>query len=804
MKKHLSVKIQGMSCVMCARAVETSLGALKGIESANVNLSDESASIDYNPNEISFTEIQKAIERAGYKTMASRAVIRITGMSCVMCSRAVEQALSAIQGVFSATVDYAAGRAEILYDSSRVSQKHIQKAIESAGYHFAGASFDPDVAEKLVMQELFWKKIRFSVGILVGMIAMALMYFPVGQTLPLHHVLFAITTPVFLFVSYPIFTAAYFSLKNKALTMDVMYAMGIGISYLSSILGTFGVLPSEFMYYETALFLASFLMLGRFLEARARGKTSQAIRKLMNLRPKAAHLVTDDGVREIAQEEITAGNILLVKPGEAIPTDGVIIAGESYIDQSMLTGEALPVPKSAGDTVTGGCINLEGSFTMKAERTGNDTILSQIIRIVEDAQSSKPALQNIADRTVVYFIPFILVVAMITFAVWFFMPGSSPSFAIARLISVLVIACPCALGLATPTAVTAGIGRGAQLGILIKHSEALELSEKISTVVFDKTGTLTTGKPEVSHLICDGLPEHELLHIAAGLEAHASHPLARAIASYAHSRNITALQFESVSTFGGLGVSAQNASDTFLAGSARFFNEQGCIIPAQLAQSAEAFEKQGGTTVFVGKNGRAYGVFGIFDTIKEGAKEAVAMLKAMRLSVMMITGDNARSARAVGAMLGIDSVISDVLPHEKGEKIRALQIAGNKVLFVGDGINDAPPLAMADIGIAVAGGTDIALEAGSMVLLGGDLRDVPAALNLGRRVTRRIRQNIFWAFAYNILLVPVAAGALYPFFGITLKPELAGLAMALSSVTVVTLSLTLTRYNPRKETGTKL
>lgn len=728
--------------------------------------------------------------------MKKHIAIKIHGMSCVMCARTVERALGNIEGIDSVIVDFAAGTAKIVLDDGRVSEKAMANAIEMAGYRYLGTSTNSPHEDELTALDLFWKKIRFFIGLAAGTISMALMYLPLPDAFPLHYTLFAITTPVFLFISYPIFRAAFHALKYRSLTMDVMYAMGIGISYISSVLGTFGILPHEFMYYETALFLASFLMLGRFLESRTRGKTSAAIRALMKLQPTIAHRVTHDGITDIAQEEIHPGDILLVKPGEIIPADGIITTGESSIDQSMLTGEPLPVNRSAGDTITGGCINLDRSISMQAVRTGKDTVLSHIIRIVEEAQSSKPALQKIADKAVVYFIPLILFIAFATFALWFVVFKSTVSFAIARLISVLVIACPCALGLATPTAVTAGIGRGAKLGILIKHSEALELSEKIDTVVFDKTGTLTTGKPEVVAVHTDGVTEHEVIARAAGLEQHSSHPIAQAITEYAQTHGITPVTFESAVTFSGRGVYALQGDDETCVGSARFLKERDYRTSDSLIRFTESIEKKGATAVYIGINNRTVAVFEITDTPRPHAKEAISLIQKMGLSVMMITGDNRRAAQSMAASLGIDKVVAEVLPEDKAEKIRALQNEGRRIAFVGDGINDAPALALADIGIALSGGTDIALETGSIVLLRGDLRDVPAALRLGKKTARRIRENIFWAFAYNILLVPLAAGVFYPFFGITLKPELAGLAMALSSVTVVTLSLGLTRYNP--------
>ncbi|MCX7678527.1 MAG: heavy metal translocating P-type ATPase [Spirochaetes bacterium] len=730
--------------------------------------------------------------------MRKSIAVKIYGMNCVMCSRSVERALCAVEGIHSAIVNFTTGIAEIQFEDNLVSEKIIQNAIERSGYRYGGLAANIANEEKQNAYDFRMEKIRFSLGIAAGSLVMAFMYFPLPYNFPLPLVLFTISTPIIFFISYPIFTAAFHAMKTFTPTMDVMYALGIGISYLSSMMSTIGILSHDFLYYETPLFLASFLTLGKYLEARARNKTTFAIKRLMALQPLIAHRVVDTRIVDIPLEEVVIGDSLLVKAGEAIPADGVITQGESSVDQSMLTGESVPVFRGVGDSVIGGCINLEGSFIMQATRTAQDTVLSRIIRIVSEAQSSKPTLQTIADRVVGYFIPLILFIAMATFAIWFFALNSSASFAISRLISVLVIACPCALGLATPTAVTVGIGRAAAFGILIKHSEVLELSEKIRIAIFDKTGTLTAGKPKVASVYSDGSPVSEIISIAAGMEEHSAHPVAHAITEFAREQNVSPIPFESVTVHSGLGIVAHLNGIEMCVGNARFLNERGYVISNNIMRVEEEIAQKGNISVLVGKESRALGIFEVSDTIRPFAHDAISLLRKMGITVMMITGDNRRAALSVAKSIGIDKVISEILPEQKASQILALQKDGHRVAFVGDGINDAPALACADIGISLSGSTDIALEAGSVILLNGDLRDVYAMLALGKKVTRRIRQNIFWAIAYNALLIPIAAGGLYPFFGITLKPEFAGLAMALSSLTVVTLSLLLRRYNPHQ------
>jgi Cu+-exporting ATPase len=552
------------------------------------------------------------------------------------------------------------------------------------------------------------------------------------------------------------------------------------------------------MFYETAVMLASFLTLGRYLEANAKGRTSEAIKKLIGLQPKRATILRDGREIKVAAEEVQVDDLILVKPGEKVPADGLVVAGQSYVDESMITGEPVPALKEAGQKVVGGTLNKNGALTFKTTRVGKDTVLAAIITLVEEAQGSRPPVQRIADRAVAYFIPTILTIAAVAFIYWYFVAHNTLLFSLTALISVLVVACPCALGLASPTAITVGIGRGAELGILIKSGEALEASDKLNVVAFDKTGTLTVGRPDVTDLVAFGTDEKELLRLAASAEKPSEHPLAEAVVRKAEAEGIdltsaTTTQFEARP---GKGVLAKIGERSVVAGNRILFQEMKIDLSEELLRKASGYEEQGKTAMLVALDGKASGVLAISDQLKSSAAEAVAELKRMGLQVVMITGDNARSAAAVASQLGIDQVLSEVLPEEKAMEIKRLRQAGNRVAFVGDGINDAPALAESDVGIAIGSGTDVAIETGEIVLMKGDLRDAVAAIQLSRKVISRIKLNIFWAFAYNAALVPVAAGVLYPNFGITFRPELAGLAMALSSVTVISFSLLLKKYIP--------
>jgi len=802
-KRKAELKVTGMHCASCALNVERALAAREGVHDARVNLATGTASVDYDPAKTTIADIEQAVADAGYGVLKSTATVRIGGMVCASCASVVEASLTGLEGVYDARVNLAAENAYIVYNPELVTIADIRAAIEDAGYTYLGLEEEipADIEEKMREEDLREKFRRFTIGFAVSVPLFVIMLLGIPGMLALpvsfNLILLIITLPVFVYVSAPIFKAAAAALRHRALTMDVMYAMGIGVAYGASILGTFEVLLTpEFAFYDTAVMLASFLMLGRYLEARAKGKTSDAIRSLVGLRPKTATVIRDGREVEVPVEAVVPGDIIIVRPGEKVPVDGVVVGGESSVDESMITGEPIPVEKREGDAVVGGTLNVNGVLRIRAERVGKEMVLAQIIRLVREAQGSKPSVERIADVAVSYFIPAVLAVATAAFLVWYLVLDASLLFSLTVLISVLVVACPCALGLATPTAVTVGIGRGAELGLLIRNGEALEVSEKLTTVVFDKTGTLTRGKPDVTDIVPLGVAEERLLSIAAAVESNSQHPLATAIVRRAESAGLDLPPSERFTTFGGLGVTALVEGAEVLIGNPPLLTERGVILPPEAAERIAALQDEGKTVVLVAVGGTLGGVIGIADTLKPTAKSAVSELKRMGLAVMMLTGDNERTATAIAREVGIENLRAGLMPQEKVEEVRALQQRGEVVAFVGDGINDAPALAQADVGIAIGSGTDVAIESGDIVLIRDDLTDVVAAIQVSRKVISRIRQNLFWAFAYNAALIPIAAGLLYPFFGITFRPELAALAMALSSVTVVSLSLMLKTYIP--------
>ncbi|MDM7935047.1 MAG: heavy metal translocating P-type ATPase [Methanothrix sp.] len=808
--RKADLKVAGMVCAACTEAVRRSLLRLDGVSQAEVNLGTEVATVEYDPERIGLSDIERAIRDAGYDVVDERAVIRIGGMVCAMCANALEAAIKRIDGVVEVHVNLAAEKAYVTYNPRMTDIEEIRRAVEDTGYQLLGMEGDLSSDRERAALEMGLEDMRrrFTLGFATSLLLMALMYLPVHRILPSHLIsmnmlMLVLSAPAFAYVSYPIFRASLRALRNRVLDMDVMYAMGIGVAYLSSMLGTFGVvLSSDFIFYETAVMLASFLMLGRYLEMRAKGRTSEAIRRLVGLQPRRATVTREGREVEVSVEEVQVGDLVLVRPGERVPVDGVVVDGQSYVDESMITGEPVPLLKGAGGRVVGGTVNGNGLLTVRATGVGRDTVLSQIIYLVERAQGSRPHIQRIADRAVAYFIPAILATAASAFIYWYLIAREPLIFSLTALISVLVVACPCALGLATPTAVTVGIGRGADLGILIKSGEALEASEGIDTVAFDKTGTLTVGRPDLTDLYAILLDEREVLRLVASAEQGSEHPFAQAVVRRAREEGLVLGRASWFEALPGKGVAADVDGRRVVAGNRILFSEMGIDLPEDISSAAAAFEDQGRTALLVALDGAACGVLAISDRLKPSARSAVSELKRMGLEVMMITGDNARSAAAVARGAGIEQVLSEVLPDGKAGEVRRLQGTGRRLAFVGDGINDAPALAQADLGIAIGGGTDVAVEAGEIVLMRDDLLDAVAAIQLSRKVLSRIKLNIFWAFAYNSALVPVAAGALYPSFGIAFRPELAGLAMALSSVTVVTLSLMLKRYiPPAKHTG---
>lgn len=742
------------------------------------------------------------------KNAAGRTTISVGGMTCAACVRRVETALRDVRGVTDAAVNLATAKATITHAEAWGGETALQQAVIEQGYEYLGVADagaeDPIRAER--EKEYKDLKRRFVTGAVLSVpIFMLSMqhWFPFLMTFPRQPMLiltFILTTPVVFWVGSRFLIGAFKAAKQKTTDMNTLVAVGALSAYLYSALATFW--PRFFMvadlaphvYYDGAAIIVTLIILGRMLEARAKGKTGLAIRRLMGLKPKTARVMRGDQAVDIAIEAVQKGDLILVRPGEKIPTDGIVVSGSSTIDESMLTGESMPAVKESGQDVFAATMNRTGSFIFRATRIGAETALAQIIRLVEEAQGSKAPIQRLADRVASVFVPVVFAIAILTFVVWYYVvPDPTFSRALLNFISVLVIACPCALGLATPTAVMVGTGLGAENGILIKGGESLENASKLTVVVFDKTGTLTRGTPEVTDILpAPGMSQERVLQAALSLAVLSEHPLAQAIAEKAGKENLTpfpAGQFEAVS---GLGARAMVNGRRHLLGNLRFMEASGVAMNG-LDQAATRLSAEGKSCVFVAENNQATGVIGLSDVPKDTAAEALADLKKMGLKVAMISGDHVQTARSVGATLGIDQVLAEVLPGDKASEIRRLQSQGQVVAMVGDGINDAPALAAADIGIAIGAGTDVAIEASDITLMNNDLRSVAAAIRLSFATVKVIRQNLFWAFIYNIIGIPIAAGVLYPFGGILLNPEFAAAAMALSSVSVVSNSLRLRR-----------
>lgn len=797
--KKTDITVYGMHCASCANRIQKALSSKAGVISAEVNFGTGTAIVEFDDSKITVRELKKAIEDAGFRTSEKKISITIGGMHCAVCAAKVKEALCSVEGVVDASVNPVTESALVTLAAQMINTAELCRAVTEAGFEYRGIidEYGTGESEKIKAREQQGRLYRMIAAFSVSLPMMIAMYLPAVM----HYrytpfIMLLVSAPVFVYVSFPIFTAAFSALKNGSLTMDVMYAMGITTAFSASVLSTFGIIFShQFMFYETAIMLAGFLTLGRFLEARARGKTSESIKKLIGLQPAIATVIRDNQQIEIPVESLVKGDMIVVKPGEKIPVDGTVTAGESSVDESMITGESVPVVKKQGDPLIGGTFNRNGVLRFKAERVGKDTVLSQIIKLVQEAQGSRPPVQKIADKAVEFFIPFVLSVALLSFVGWFFIADQSLLFAFTTFVAVLVIACPCALGLASPTAVTVGIGRGAELGILIKNGEALELAKRVSLVIFDKTGTLTEGHPVVTDILTFEIPQDTLLFYAASVEKDSGHPLGDAILDAAKKTGITTGETSGFFATEGKGVQADVNGKTILIGNRLFLSESG-IDYSGFDKRITEMENQGKTVILVADSEKLLGTIAIADPLKKSSQRAVSELKKMGCDVVMITGDNKRTAGSVASQTGITRVLAEVLPQDKAAEVKRLQSEGEIVAFVGDGINDAPALAQADVGIALGSGTDVAVESAQIVLVKNDPLDAVAAIQLGRKMIQRIKWNLFWAFAYNGALIPLAAGMLYPLWGISFRPELAGFAMAMSSVTVVTLSLLLKRYTP--------
>jgi Cu+-exporting ATPase len=785
------------------------------VSEVSVNLATERARLIVDAHLVSLENIRKKIEDLGYEIRQIREegaqreeliTISIGGMSCAACARRIEQALTNVRGVREAAVNFAAQKASVRFDPAIASVGAFQAAIEGEGYEFQGI-VRPEMGDRereARERELSQLKKDFFLAILLAaliMVGSMQGWLPLVRDIPrqiMFYILFVLSTPVLFVSGRRFFFGAWKALKHGAADMNTLVAVGTASAYLYSAAATFyprlfsGYGTAVEVYYDTAAMITALILMGRLLEARAKAHTSEAIRKLMDLAPKTARVIREGVEIDVPADHVVVGDRVIVRPGERIPVDGVIENGQSTVDESMLTGESLPVEKVPGDGVTGATINKSGSFTFRAAKVGAETVLAQIIRLVEEAQGSKAPVQRLVDRIAGVFVPIVMSIAACTFIIWLVWgPAPSLTFAMLNFVSVLIVACPCALGLATPTAIMVGTGKGAELGILIKDAESLERAQKITTVVFDKTGTLTRGKPQVTDIIpVDGISEEELVSVVASIEKGSEHPLGEAIVHYAREHGIELEAVHDFKALPGYGVEAHLNGKNILLGNLRLMYDRGLSL-GSLERKAEELSQDGKTPMFTSVDGRIIGLLAVADTLKDHALEVVQLLKQLGLEVIMLTGDNRRTATAIGNRAGVDRIIAEVLPEDKVREIRELQNQGKIVAMVGDGINDAPALAQAHIGIAIGAGTDVALEASDVTLVRDDLRAVITAIRLSRRTMRTIKQNLFWAFIYNILSIPVAAGVLYPMFHVLMSPIVASGAMAMSSVSVVTNSLRL-------------
>ncbi len=822
-EKILTIPVSGMTCASCVRRVERALSKKEGVVSASVNFAAEKATVEYDPKATGPDELIGAIDGAGYGTDVRETTFGVTGMTCASCVGRVERALKKRTGVLEASLNLATEKATVRYLAGEVETRDLEQAVEGAGYSVVNggeveASADDAGAEEYrKLRNNFLVAAVLTALILIGSLPHMLGFMspiPMGW---LNLGLLALATPVQFWAGWRFYRGAYGALKHGQANMNTLVVLGTSAAYLYSAVAT--VAPGLFagaggradVYFDTSALIITLILLGRLLEMRARGRTNEAIKKLAGLRAKTARVVRGGEERDILVEDVEIGDVVMVRPGEKIPVDGRVLSGGSAVDESMITGEAMPVTKRTGDEVIGATINRTGSFRFEATKVGKDTALSQIIRMVEEAQGSKAPIQRLADRISAIFVPVVIAAALATFGVWWAF-GPEPAFTLALLnmVAVLIIACPCAMGLATPTSIMVGTGKGAESGILIKGGEALEGAHKLTTIVLDKTGTLTKGEPGLTDVVVtDGVPEEELLRLVASAERSSEHPLGEAIVKGARGRGLPLSNVEEFEAVTGGGVRARVEGREILVGNRRFLTESG-ISEDGLVPRSEDLAAGGKTPMFVAVDGRPAGLVAVADVVREESREAIERLHTMGLEVTMLTGDNRRTAEAIARELGIDRVLAEVRPADKAEEVKRLQAEGKRVGMVGDGINDAPALAQADVGIAIGTGTDVAMEAADLTLISGDVRGVSRAVALSKATVRNIKQNLFWAFAYNVALIPVAAGVLYPLFAGSagtvpevlrpflgeygfLNPILAAAAMALSSVTVLTNALRLRR-----------
>ncbi|CUH95024.1 Copper-exporting P-type ATPase A [Propionispora sp. 2/2-37] len=794
-----TIKIGGMSCAACANRVERGLAALPGVNRAAVNFATEKAAIDYDAAQVSLPELVKKIEDLGYQAIKEKIELNITGMSCAACSARIEKGLNRLAGVYSAVVNLAAEKAVVEFNPGDISSNEIKAKIDKMGYgaRIINHAADGDQEKTAWQDEVRRQKLRLWLAAIFSLPLLAAMVLHMTGSMGMlagilmnPYLQWGLATPVQFIAGRQFYRSAFLALKNGSANMDVLVALGTSAAYIYSVVNVLRQAPD--LYFETSAILITLIILGKLLEAAAKGRTSEAIKALMGLQAKTARVLREGQEKDIPVAEVLAGDIVIVRPGEKIPVDGVIIEGVSAVDESMLTGESLPVDKKTGDEVTGATLNKLGAFKFKATKVGRDTALAQIVRIVEEAQGSKAPIQRFADVVSGYFVPAVIGIAVLTFAVWYFvLDAGNFSRALVNFTAVLVIACPCALGLATPTSIMVGTGKGAENGILIKGAEHLEHAHRLTTIVLDKTGTITKGQPEVTDmLVLSDMPEETVLAAAMQAEKNSEHPLAQAVVAYGKAKHIAAGEPEQFTAVPGHGVVIVSSGKKILVGTRKLMEENGVEYELHIP-AIEALEQQGKTVMLLAVENTLAGLFAVADTIKETSAAAVSELTRLGLEVWMITGDNERTARAIAQRVGISRVMAEVLPENKAKQIEALKKAGQVVAMVGDGINDAPALATADVGFAIGTGTDVAMEAADITLMRGDLTGIVAAIKLSKATMRNIKQNLFWALIYNSLGIPFAAAGY-------LSPVLAGAAMAFSSVSVVTNALRLKQVDPYK------
>ena len=809
----MRLPLQGMSCASCVAKIEDGLSRLDGVEAAKVNFAAKRADVTFDPKRVQAADLINTVRDLGYGIDVEKKTLPVRGMSCASCVEKVRTALSRVRGVIRAEVNFATEKARVEYFSGEASLRDLSRAVTDAGYELLEVEEEDAVEKEKAAREAELRQLKhkFAAGLIL-----VVPLFVVGHWDRLglsqlwamskqsrFFVQLILQTPVQFWVGRQFYKGAWKAAKRKTSDMNTLIAVGTSAAYIYSVLAIFfpwifaakGLLPE--VYFDTAGAIIVLILMGRLLEARARGQTSEALRKLMGLQAKTAMVVRDGAERKIPVEEVRIDDTVIVKPGEKIPVDGTVVEGHSAVDESMVTGESMPVEKSSGDEVIGATLNKTGTFKFKATKVGKDTMLAQIIKMVEEAQGSKPPIARLADVIASYFVPAVIGIAVLAFVVWYlFGPEPAITYAVLNFVAVMIIACPCALGLATPTSIMVGTGKGAEHGVLVRGGEALETAHKLTAIVLDKTGTITKGEPSVTDVLeSEGFGQEEILSLAASAEKGSEHPLGEAIVHRAEEKHLEVEAPTDFNAIPGHGIEAVVGEKRVLLGNIKLMKDRGIPLNG-MEQMAEDLSGEGKTPMFVAMDGKLAGIIAVADTLKENSRAAIAALRRLGLEVVMLTGDNRRTAEAIARQVGVDRILAEVLPEQKAQQVKTLQAEGNKVGMVGDGINDAPALVQADVGIAIGTGADVAMESADITLISGDLGGVVTAIALSKATVRNIKQNLFWAFAYNTILIPVAAGILFPFFGILLNPIFAAAAMGLSSVTVVSNALRLRRFAP--------